>query len=448
MPPFFPPARRAHLCAPRAAPPKDTGMNVKLIVSGAVTLGLVLAGYTYRDPIVKTVTGLFKGKDQAQSASSRSGGARKGRKGRSGGGTVSVSLATVEQRPAPLQLHAIGSVQALATVAIKARVDGQLIEAFFAEGDRVKKGQKLFRIDPRPFNVSLRQAEANLARDRAQFVKTKTDLARYGELVSMGYASQQKYEEVKAANAAAGAVLAADQAAVDQAKLQLEYTTIIAPIDGRTGNLLISVGNLVKANDANPLVTLTQLRPVYVSFSVPEQHLQTLRALITNQKVPVEARLSGENSMTHNGTLNFINNMVDVGTGTIQLKAIFPNPDESLTPGAFVNLSLTLKERPDAIVVPSAAIQVGQKGHFVFVAKENNTVEMRPVTITDTYVTYTVIAAGLKAGEKVVIDGQLNLVPGSRIRERSAGGNATAAADGEQPKKKKCKKPESAGGGS
>ncbi len=423
-------------------------MNVKLIASGAIVLGIVLAGYAYRDPIA----GLFKGKDQTQTTkagSDANGGGRKGRKGRSGGGTVAVSLAAVETKAAPLQLHAIGSAQALATVSIKARVDGQLIEAFFAEGDRVKKGQKLFRIDPRPFDVSLRQAQANLARDRAQFDKTKTELARYGELVSMGYASRQKYEEVKASNAAAGAVLAADQAAVDQAKLQLEYTTIIAPIDGRSGNLLISVGNLVKANDANPLVTLTQLRPVYVSFSVPEQHLRTLRELMATRKVAVEAQLAGENTTIHKGTLSFINNMVDVGTGTIQLKATFPNDDESLTPGAFVNLSLTLKDRPDAMIIPSSAVQVGQKGHFVYVAKSDNTAEMRPITIADTYVSYTVITAGLKTGEKVVIDGQLNLVPGSRIRERGANSDKTAAtADGEQPKKKKRKKRKPEGNGS
>ncbi len=423
-------------------------MNVKIIASGAVVLGLVLAGYAYRDPIA----GLFKGKDQAQTAKAGAGngGERKGRKGRrSGGGTVTVSIAPVETRAAPLQLHAIGSVQALATVAIKARVDGQLIESFFAEGDRVKKGQKLFRIDPRPFNVSLRQAQANLDRDHAQFEKTKTELARYAELVGMGYASRQKYEEVKASNAAAGAVLAADQAAVDQAKLQLEYTTIVAPIDGRSGNLLISVGNLVKANDANPLVTLTQLRPVYVSFSVPEQHLRTLRDLMTARQVAVEAQLAGENATVHKGTLSFINNMVDVGTGTIQLKATFPNDDESLTPGAFVNVSLTLKDRPNATVIPSSAVQVGQKGHFVYVATDKNTAELRPITIADTYVNYTVVTAGLKTSEKIVTDGQLNLVPGTRIRARGAAGDKSAAsAEGEPPKKKKRKKRKEEGNGS
>lgn len=432
-------------------------MNVKFAATGAAVLGLVLAGYAFREPLSNTVGGWLGATPPAAEAGNRaeegSGGGRKGR--RRGGGAVTVSVATVEPRAAPLQLHAIGTAQPLATVAVKARVDGQLVEAFFAEGERVTKGQKLFRIDPRPFEVSLRQAQANLARDRALFDKTRTDLARYGELVAQGYASRQKFEEVKAANAAAGAVLAADQAAIDQARLQLEYTTITAPIDGRTGNLLVSVGNLIKANDSNPLVTLTQLKPIYVSFSVAEQNLPVLRELMARKAVEVEARLTGDTGKPHTGTLSFINNMVDAGTGTIQLKATFPNDDEALTPGAFVNVALTLPERPEAIVVPTSAMQVGQKGSFVYVATDNNTAEMRPVTVADTYFDYTVVAAGLKIGEKVVTDGQLQLTPGARIRPRGneagtssdAARPASADADTGEPKKKKRKKRKREGDG-
>lgn len=435
-------------------------MNVKIVVSGLAALGFLLGGFAYRDTITQSVTGLFKGKETAtaQPAAQQptvGNGGRAGRKGRRGGGAVAVSVATVEQRSAPQLLNAIGVAQAVATVSLKARVDGQLYQSFFEEGQVVKKGQRLFRIDPRPFEVSLRQAEANLARDRAQFDKTKADLSRYQELVNMGYASQQKFEEVKASNAASGAVLAADAAAVDQAKLQLEYTTIKAPIDGRTGNMLVSVGNLVKANDSNPLVTITQLKPIYVSFSVPERYLPQVKALMAARQVPVDAKVGGEIAHTEQGILSFINNTVDAATGTIQLKATFPNTDEALIPGAFVNLSLTIRDRPAAIIVPTSAMQIGQKGSFVWIARDDDTVEVRPVTLEETNQVFSVISAGLKPGEKVVTDGQLNLVPGSRIRPRDTTGSnesaevpaATPAASGENgAEKRKKKRPE--GGGS
>lgn len=408
-------------------------MNTKIVVSGAAALALLLGGYAYHDPIAKTVTGLFKGKQTTATNSDtggRSGRSSRGRRGRSGR-TEPVTLATVVQRAAPEKLLAIGTVQPVATVAVKARVDGQLDQAFFQEGQPVTKGQKLFRLDPRPFEVALRQAQANLARDRAQLEKTKSDFARYGQLLTKGYTSQQQFETVKANNAAQEAIVRADQAAVEAARLQLDYTTIYAPIDGRTGNLLVSVGNLVKANDSNPLVTITQMKPIYVAFSVPERHLGEIRALMAGgTPVPVEVHLAGDTSHVHTGTLSFINNTVDAATGTIQLKATFPNANESLTPGAFVNVALTVKERPDAIVIPSPAVQVGQKGNFVFVAKSNNTVEMRPITIEDSNENFTVVKSGLKPGEKVVTDGQLQLVPGSHIRPRTSGATGGNGNDG------------------
>ncbi len=406
-------------------------MNVKILASGMIALGLVIAGFTYREPVTNSVAGLFAEKkpEQANSGSDRRRGG--GRRGRRGDGNVSVTLASVESRDMPLQLTAIGTVQAMATVAIKARVDGQLIEAFFEEGQRVKKGQKLFRIDPRPFQVTLRQAEANLARDRAQHAKTKHDLARYNKLMALGHASRQKYEEVSTASAAMASVVIAGQAAVDQARLQLGFTTITAPIDGRTGSLLVSVGNLVKANDTQPLVNITQIRPINVVFSVPERHMLPLRRLMAKKQVAVEAILDEDAPLRQKGVLTFINNMVDAGTGTIQLKARFPNENEVLSPGAFVNVTLNLRERPNAIVIPTSALQVGQNGPFVFIAKKNNKVEMRPIAVAESASKYTVVTSGLKTGEKVVTDGQLQLVPGASIRPRKPqDDNESAAAPG------------------
>jgi multidrug efflux system membrane fusion protein len=405
-------------------------MNVKVAAAGVAALGLVLGAYAYHEPLTRSVTGLFKGKQETVSVVPRDNNAgraaRKGRRG-GGGGAVSVTVATVEVRSAPQLLNAIGTAQAVATVGVKARVDGQLYQAFFEEGQVVKKGETLFQIDPRPFQVELRQAEANLARDRALYEKTKAELGRYKELVDMGYASQQKYEDVKAANAASAAVLAADAAAVDQAKLQLEYTSIKAPIDGRTGSLLVSVGNLVKANDTNPLVVLTQLKPIYITFSVPEQYLLPLKALMATRQVQVDTTIGGDSALKHQGILTFINNTVDVATGTIQLKATFPNDDEALTPGAFVNLSLTIRERPEAILVPTAALQVGQSGSFVWVVGDDDKVSVRPIKVEETTQSYSVISAGLKPGERVVTDGQLNLVPGATVRPRGAGDGDSGA---------------------
>jgi multidrug efflux system membrane fusion protein len=436
-------------------------MNVKVVVAGVAALGFVLGAYAFHEPLASLVTGLFKGKQETASVAPRDNNAgraaRKGRRG-SGGGAVSVTVATVEMDSTPQRLNAIGTAQAIATVGVKARVDGQLNQAFFEEGQVVKKGQTLFQIDPRPFQVELRQAEANLARDRALYDKTRAELARYKELVDMGYASQQKYEDVKAANAASGAVLAADAAAVDQAKLQLEYTSIKAPIDGRTGSLLVSVGNLVKANDTNPLVVLTQLKPIYATFSVPEQYLLPLKALMATRQVQVDTTIGGDSALKHQGILTFINSTVDVTTGTIQLKATFPNDDEALTPGAFVNLSLTIRERPEAILIPTAALQVGQAGSFVWVVGEDNKVAVRPIKVEETTHSHSVVSAGLKPGERVVTDGQLNLVPGASVRARSASGGgdsgegirapeaaATSAAAGNGGKKRKKKRPEGDG---
>jgi len=332
-----------------------------------------------------------------------------------------VLIGAVEERPTPELLTAIGSVTAVATVAVKSRIDGQLFRAQFAEGQMVREGDPLFQIDPRPFQVQLRQAQANLARDRAQAEKLKGDLARYGKLAGKGFASQQKHDEARAAYAAIQATLKSGEAAIEAVKLQLDYTVIRSPIEGRTGSILVNPGNLIKANDSNPLVVITQLRPVHVTFSVPERYLARIKSLMAAGSAAVTARIPDNPGPARKGRLAFINNVVDSATGTIQLKAQFPNGDDGLTPGQFINVALTLQERPKAVVVPSQAVQDGQRGQFVFVVRENSTAEMRPVEIDDIVGDVTVIRKGLAPGERVVLDGQLQLRPGARVVERKPG---------------------------
>lgn len=377
-------------------------------------LGIIPAGL---DPL--------KSGTEASGTAAAAGGARAGRSERRGrrgrGDAVPVLTGAVAEQSVPQLLTAIGSVAAFATVAVKSRVDGQIFQAEFTEGQMVRKGDKLFQIDPRPFQVQLRQAQANLARDRAQAEKMAGDLARYGKLAGKGFASQQKYDEARAAHAAMMATLKSGAAAIEAARLQLDYSAIRSPIDGRTGSILVNPGNLVKANDTTPLVVIAQLRPIHVSFSVPERHLARLKALMAAGEAAVAVRIPGDSSAPRRGRLVFINNAVDTATGTILLKAQFENEDDALTPGQFVNVALTLRERPNALVVPSQAVQDGQNGQFVFVVSEDSTAEMRPVELDDIVGERTVIRKGLVAGERVVLDGQLQLRPGSKVVERKPG---------------------------
>lgn len=413
----------------------ETQVKTKLYVITGLVIAVLAAGYGYRDTLEAALTsgdkataGDARADAQAPDAG-RKQGKRAGR-GRGRGGPVPVVVGKVAPQAMPRVLKVIGSAQAFATVAVKSRVDGQVIEAFFKEGQAVAKGDLLFRIDPRPFEVALRQAEANLERDRAQSEKAKGDLARYSSLVDKGFASRQKFEEARAANNAMKGTLRADEAAIQAARLQLEYTKIHAPIDGVTGNLLIDPGNLVKANDTQPLVVLTQIRPINVTFSVPERYLPRIKRLMASGPVSVVVTPRGAGSVPERGRLVFINSSVDTNTGTIQLKAEFANEQAVLTPGQFVNVALTLEERPDALVLPSSALQEGQRGTFVFVVKDDNTVEMRPIQADDTVDGKTVIAKGLEAGETVVLDGQLLLRPGSKVIPRPAGAGPPTARGG------------------
>ncbi len=331
-----------------------------------------------------------------------------------------VTVALVVQKPMPVRLGAVGNARAYAIVSVKSRVDGQIFKVGFQEGQLVHKGDLLFAIDPRPFEAALRQAQANLARDQATLERNRLDLERYGELLKKDFASRQQVDQTKASVDSMVATLQADQAAIVQAQLNLEYCQIRSPIEGITGNLLVNEGNLVKANDTVNLVVINQVKPIYVSFSVPQQNLPEIRRRIAAGKLAVEVAIPGDAGPPETGALTFINNSVDMNTGTIQLKATFPNDDGRLTPGQFVNAGLTLSTIQAALVVPAEAVQSGQHGNYVFVVKPDKTVEMRPVELGFTIENEAVIDKGVRPGEQVVTSGQLRLFPGARVEIRNA----------------------------
>jgi membrane fusion protein, multidrug efflux system len=332
---------------------------------------------------------------------------------------VPVTVAVAEQRDVPLQVRVIGNVQPIASVAVRALVGGQLQRVWFREGDDVSKGQLLFTIDPRPYQAALTQAEANLARDEAQLRNAESEAKRYAELVKKDYVTREEYEKFASGAEAAGAIAAADRAAVDTARLQLAYCEIRSPMDGRTGSLQVQAGNLVKANDTTQLVTINQIAPVYVTFSVPESQLGELRARGLGN-VPVLALPQNGGAPIATGKLTFVDNNVNTTTGTINLKATFANQDRALWPGQFVNVAMTLADRPNAILVPSQAVQVGQRGQYVYVVK-NGSVEIRPVTVFRAIDQQSIIDHGISAGETVVTDGQLRLSPTSKVDVKNRG---------------------------
>jgi multidrug efflux system membrane fusion protein len=356
--------------------------------------------------------------------------------GRSGGGrsrdAVPVLIATATQKTMPLQIRAVGNVEAYSTVAVKSQVTGVLTQAHFKEGQDVKKGQLLFTIDPRPFEAALKQTEANLARDTAQLQNSREQARRYAELVKKQYVSQEQYDQIRANADAAEAVVQADQAAVENAKVQLSYCYIFSPIDGQVGTLLVNEGNLVRVNDGAPLVVINQITPINVTFSVPEQNLADIRRHMAMGSLKVAAQFQSDEGRPEQGNLAFVDNAVDRTTGTIKLKAEFKNGDRRLWPGQFINVALTLSTQSDAVVVPSEAVQVGQEGQHVFVVKPDNSVEVRPVVVARTNEGEAVIAKGLQAGEQIVREGQFLLGPGSRIEVKD--GKVTEA--GEQKREK------------
>ena len=365
-----------------------------------------------------------------------------GGQGRSGGQVrggasreaVPVLVATAVQKTVPVQVRAVGNVEAFSTASIKSQVTGVLTKVHFTEGQNVKKGQLLFTIDPRPLEAALKQAEANLARDTAKLQNSREQARRYADLVKKQYVSQEQYDQIRANAEADEAVVQADVAAVDNAKVQLSYCYIYSPLDGQVGTQLVNEGNLVRVNDGTPLVVINQVTPIYVTFSVPEQNLADIRQHMASGRLKVDAAFPSGDGRPEQGFLVFVDNAVDRSTGTIKLKAEFSNQERRLWPGQFVNIAVTLSTQPDAVVIPSEAIQVGPEGQHVFVVKPDKRVEVRPVTVGRTNEGEAVIAKGLKAGEQVVREGQFLLGSGARIEIK----DLPSATDNAEPKRERA----------
>jgi multidrug efflux system membrane fusion protein len=366
--------------------------------------------------------------------------------------SIPVIVSTVIEKAVPVQIRAIGNVQAYSIVSVKTMVGGEIFRVHFKEGKDVRKGDLLFTIDPRPFEAALKQAEANLARDMAQLKQAEANLAkdtaqaknaemdakRYEFLIEKNVVAKQQYDQFrtnsealnatvnadKAAIENAQAAIRADRAALENAKVQLGYCFIHSPIDGRTGNLLIQQGNVVKANDL-AIIGINQINPIYVTFTVPEQNLPEIKRYMAMGKLKVEAFPTNDTKQPEDGVLSFVDNSVDTTTGTIMLKGTFANTDRQLWPGQFVNVILTLTIQPGAILIPSQAIQIGQEGQYAFVVKPDLTVEQRPIVTGRTLNNETIVEKGLQAGERVVTDGQLQLVPGAKVEVRASPGQGS-----------------------
>ncbi len=331
-----------------------------------------------------------------------------------------VLVAKAVSKTVPNQLHEIGNVEAFATVNIKSRVEGQLVAIHFHEGDLVEQGQLLFTLDARPFVAALRLAQANLAKDQAQMVKADADEKRYSYLLEQSVGSREQYDQAHATAAALRATVIADRAAIDTARLNLEYSQIPSPLDGRTGNLQAHIGDLIKADADNPMVTITQVQPIYVAFSVPESELPVVRMNLETHRLEVDAAIPNSPESPEHGVLAFIDNTVDKTTGTILLKGLFQNENRRLWPGEFVNATLTLNQIRNATLVPSQAIQTGQNGSVVFVVDDHMHAHLRPVVAGAQVGSDTIIEHGVQPGETVVTDGQLLLAPGATVRIKSS----------------------------
>lgn len=361
---------------------------------------------------------------------------------RTGPPPLPVMAALVERKDIPLQLETVGNVQAYQTVSVKALVAGEILAVHFQEGQDVKKGDLLFTIDPRPFQLDLekneanlskdtaavRQSEANLKKDIAQSRYAESQAKRYEALVSHGYVSREQAEERKTNAEAQDATVRADEAALQTArdtlgidrsavansKLNLQYCSIRSPLDGRTGSILLHAGNLVKANDQPYLVVINQITPIYVTFTVPEKDLPDIRGAMNAGPIRVEA-VTPNSKETEIGKISFVNNTVSTTSGTVTLKGIFSNENRKLWPGEFVNVKIELTVQKNAVVIPSEAVQTGQQGSYVFVIGPDMTVRMVPVEVDRTFENLSVIRRGLSPSERVVTDGQLGLVPGSTV---------------------------------
>jgi membrane fusion protein, multidrug efflux system len=340
-------------------------------------------------------------------------------------GPVPVLAVQAVEKSVPVQVFAIGNVMPCSKVTIRSQITGQLKEVNFKEGQEVKAGDLLFTIDPRPAQAELEQARASLLRDEAQLENAQINFDRSQKLFDARVMAQGDFDTARATLDSAKGTVAADRAAVTNADLNLGYTTIRAPLDGVTGSQLVYAGNIVKSPD-DEMVLINQIHPIYVTFSVPEQHLAEIRSEMRNKPLKVTATYQGLRGPAPAGELTFVDNSVDMTTGTVQLKATFANEDSVLWPGQFVQVELVLAELPHAVVVPSQAIQTGQNGDYVFVMKPDETVEMRPVKIGANHQGDIVVSEGLRTGETVITDGQLNLVNGTKVQNKTAGAATNA----------------------
>jgi len=340
-----------------------------------------------------------------------------GRSGPEGGGpeAVPVNVAAAVQKDVPVQVRAIGNVEAYSTVTLKSQVDGELAQITFQEGQEVQEGDLLFVIDPRPFEAALQQAQANLAKDRAEAKNARIQADRYAPLLASGVVSKDQYDQVHTQAESLQATVQADLAAVENATLLLQYCYIHAQVTGRIGQYLVHVGNAVKSRDT-ALATLNRIQPVFVTFSVPEQQLSQIRSSAATHQLRVEASIASDDTHTASGELSFIDNAVDMKTGTVLLKGVFPNTDEMLWPGQFVTVALTLRIQPNALLVPATAIQTGQQGQYVFVVEKDLVAQVRPVVPGLVLDDHVVVEKGLQPGETVVTRGQVRLAAGSKVQ--------------------------------
>lgn len=343
---------------------------------------------------------------------------------------IPVTAGTAETRTVPIFVRGLGTVQAHYMVTIRTRVDGEIMQVFYREGQEVEAGDRLLQIDPRPFQATLDQAKATQEKDEAQLAGAEVDLKRYAGLVGPGYQTKQAYDDQKALVAQLQATVKGDQAQVQADQLNLVYADVRAPIDGRTGARLVDPGNFVQASQSTALVTIAQIKPIYVSFPVPQDQLDAIRRSQATAPLAVLAYGSDDQTLLSRGELTLINNQVDATTGTVQLKGTFANEDERLWPGEFVNARLVLGQRENAVTVPAQTVMHGPGGDYVYVIKPDDTVEHRDVAVAATQDDVAVIAKGLAVGEKVVVDGQYRLTDGAKVKIRTGQPGAAGAGAG------------------
>ena len=331
---------------------------------------------------------------------------------------VPVVTAVATTKTIPVQMTAMGSVEAFQTISVRTQITAQIGKVLFKEGRDVKKGDLLLTLDCRTNEAALAQAQANLVRDKAQARYAKEQVSRYADLIKKDYVARDQFDQIQANAAALEATLKADEAIVESNRVQMQYCSIYSPIDGRTGMLKVNQGNIVKVNDTE-ILTINQIQPIYVTFAIPEKDLPRVKKYSSDKTLKVEALIPGEDR-PENGELTFVDNAIDKTTGTITIKGTFANKEKRLVPGQFVNVVLMLTTEPDAILVPSQSVNQGQEGQYVFVINPDTKAEMRPVEIGHALNGETVILKGIHAGERVVTDGQMRLIPGAKVTIKDA----------------------------